>query len=265
MLRRACLVRNLLLLSSGQSECVGVLGLEQRKRWAQPSTPRIHHMDLHSSAFLLKTKQPAKTQKKGKQAKAAAAAEDDDYEELAKTSGPGDLIKQLEELEDQLAEELTMHFSLRVNLRQYEQLPVKLETGEVLAMNHLGRVTMKTPSLVAINFSANPSAIKAARLALEQSALGNPQQEGPVLHLSIPRMTREKREEKVKSAKKIFNDYKDALNKVYAKHDKHAQSSLNNQEAYKAREVLLTMKRKFDKRGEDLVKAKTDALLSEMI
>lgn len=56
-----------------------------------------------------------------------------------------------------------------------------------------------------------------------------------------------------------------ALFQVYTKHDKHAHSTLNSQEAYKAREVLLTMKRKFDKKGEDLLKAKTDALLSEMI
>lgn len=220
MLRRSGLLRGLGRLNGpARSAVVGGPSLE---KWKPPRLPlssafRSRHQHLHSSSvFLAKSKTPPK-KAKGKQASAGPTRDDDDElggEDAVKSKGPGDLMKQLQELEDQLAEELTMHFSLRVDLRQYEQLPVKLDSGEVVAMNHLARVTMKTPSLVALNFSANPAAIKAAKLALEQSSLGTPQQEGTLLHISIPRMTREKREEKVKSARKIFNDYKDALNKV---------------------------------------------------
>lgn len=83
-------------------------------------------------------------------------------------------------------------------------------------MNRLGRVSLKSPQMVMINFADNPSAIKAARVALQKSSLAvNPQQEGIVLYVPVQRMTRERREELVNAAKtKILHDYKEALNKV---------------------------------------------------
>lgn len=83
-------------------------------------------------------------------------------------------------------------------------------------MNHLGRVTMKTPHMVMINFADNPSAIKAAKLALQMSSLNaNPQQEGATLFVAVPRMTRERREEIVNAARtKVLNLYKKNLNDV---------------------------------------------------
>jgi hypothetical protein len=56
-----------------------------------------------------------------------------------------------------------------------------------------------------------------------------------------------------------------SLFQIYNKHDKHAQKTLNPEEGYKARDLLLSMKRSFEKRGEELVKAKQETLLAEMI
>lgn len=53
-------------------------------------------------------------------------------------------------------------------------------------MNRLGRVTLKSPQMVMINFADNPTAIKAARVALQKSSLAvNPQQEGIVLYIPV--------------------------------------------------------------------------------
>lgn len=125
--------------------------------------------------------------------------------------------KEMERLESVLLEELTRHFSLRVDLRQFEELPVKLSgSDEVHRLSHLGRVTLKNPQLIMINFADRPAAIHDAKLALQKSALNvNPQQEGIVLYVPVPRMTRERREQLAKDARqKLFNDFKKAVNEV---------------------------------------------------
>ena len=86
-------------------------------------------------------------------------------------------------------------------------------------MDHLGRVSLHNPQMVMINFTDNPGAIGPAKLVIQKLYPGvNPVQEGITLHIPIPRMTRERREELVKFAEKtIFNHYKNALNKVFFK------------------------------------------------
>lgn len=82
-------------------------------------------------------------------------------------------------------------------------------------MNLLGRINLKTPEMITISFEDNPSAIKAAKIALQNAAIcANPQQDGVVLFVPVPKMTRERREQLAENAKKILNDYKKALNNV---------------------------------------------------
>lgn len=82
-------------------------------------------------------------------------------------------------------------------------------------MNHLGRISMKNPETIVINFTENPSSIKPAKIALQNAALCvNPQQEGPILYIPLPKSSRERREQITLSAKKIFNDYKKRLDTV---------------------------------------------------
>ncbi|KHN76223.1 putative ribosome-recycling factor, mitochondrial [Toxocara canis] len=123
-------------------------------------------------------------------------------------------MKEMKELESILNEELAKHFSLQVDLRAYEEILVKLDSGEEHRMNRLGRVVLKSPQMVMINFGDNPTAIKAAKLAIQKSNLNvNPQQEGVALYVPVPRMTRERREQLAATAKaKMFNDFKEALN-----------------------------------------------------
>lgn len=178
-------------------------------------------------------------------------------------------LKEMNELEAILEDELAKHFSLQLDIRQYEQIVVKLDdTGEELMMNRIGRVSLKSPQLLAINFVDNPAAIKAAKLALLNSNLGvNPQQEGTTLFIPIPRMTRERRELLAKTAKaKLFNDYKVALNEVYTKYDKKTAKQLakNPDEAAHVRSTLLSMKRAKEMKGLENIEARRAALLKEL-
>ncbi|KJH53328.1 ribosome recycling factor [Dictyocaulus viviparus] len=176
-------------------------------------------------------------------------------------------LKEMKEMEAVLCDELVKHFSLQVDLRIYEDLLVKLEKGGESKMSHLGRVSLKSPRMVMINFVDNPSAIKWAKLAIQKSHLNvTPQQEGAVLYIPVPRMTRERREQLAHDAKvKIFSDYKKALNDIYVRFDKSNQSSVKQDEMHQTRQVLLDVKHAMESRGMELIEKKRNELLTEVV
>uniref|UniRef100_A0AC34F642 Ribosome recycling factor domain-containing protein n=1 Tax=Panagrolaimus sp. ES5 TaxID=591445 RepID=A0AC34F642_9BILA len=175
--------------------------------------------------------------------------------------------KEMEDLEKQLYEELARHFSTKIDLRTFEEIVVTLDNGEDHKMKLLGRVTLKSPQMVMINFADNPTAIKAARIAIQKSSLNvNPQQEGIVIYIPTPRMTRERREELANSAKAtIFNDFKDALNNVFKKFDKKAKKEIKAQDDYIAtHDLLLAAKRGFEQQGLEKIAAQQKELMKEI-
>ncbi|TKR63513.1 hypothetical protein L596_027331 [Steinernema carpocapsae] len=176
-------------------------------------------------------------------------------------------LKEMSSMEEVLCDELNKHFSLQVDLRVYEEIMVTLESGGEHPLNHLGRISLKNPHLVMVNLADNPAVIKDVRVAIQKSALNvNPQQEGVVMYLPVPRMTRERREQMAATAKStILNDYKMALNDVYTKYDKKAgKAAKSTDEASKTRAVLLTAKRAMEAKGVALVETKRQNLLSEV-
>uniref|UniRef100_A0A9J2PT85 Ribosome-recycling factor, mitochondrial n=1 Tax=Ascaris lumbricoides TaxID=6252 RepID=A0A9J2PT85_ASCLU len=176
-------------------------------------------------------------------------------------------LKEMKHLEAILNDELAKHFSMQVDLRTYEEIVVKLDNGEEHKMNRLGRVTLKSPQMVMINFGDNPTAIKAAKLALQKSNLNvNPQQEGVTLYVPVPKMTRERREYLASTAKaKMFNDYKEALNEVYARYNKKSSNELKSQDdAMHTRATLLSIKRTMESRGIELIESRRVELLKEV-
>uniref|UniRef100_A0AC35FT41 Ribosome recycling factor domain-containing protein n=1 Tax=Panagrolaimus sp. PS1159 TaxID=55785 RepID=A0AC35FT41_9BILA len=175
--------------------------------------------------------------------------------------------KEMEDKEKLLEDELVKHFSTKVDLRVYEDIMVTLDNGEEHKMNRLGRVTVKSPQMVMINFSDNPTATKAAKLAIQKSSLNvNPQHEGTVIYIPTPRMTRERREELANSAKTtIFNDFKDALNDVFKKYDKKAKKEIKAQDDYMGtHDLLLAAKRGFEQKGMERIAAQQKELMKEV-
>ncbi|CAI2303706.1 unnamed protein product [Caenorhabditis sp. 36 PRJEB53466] len=178
-------------------------------------------------------------------------------------------LKEFQRVEAVLVEELTRHFSLKVDIRQYEDVMVKLENGQDKPLSLVARVTLKSPLMVMINFQDNPSAIKAAKLAIQKSTLNvTPQQEGVVLYVNVPPMSKERREKMAADAKgKIMNEYKQAINEIYSKNDKKSSTEFASKpdDARKTRESLLNMKHAAEQRGALLIEDRRKQLLQQVV
>uniref|UniRef100_A0A915D9X3 Ribosome-recycling factor, mitochondrial n=1 Tax=Ditylenchus dipsaci TaxID=166011 RepID=A0A915D9X3_9BILA len=174
-------------------------------------------------------------------------------------------VRELRDVSKILQTELTRHFSLKADVRDFENVDVTVN-GKHYKMNHLARITMRGGDALMINFSENPASIKEAKLALEKSMLGlNPQQEGVALHVSLPKVTRELREQAVKNSKKIFNDYKTELNRIFAKHDKlNTNSGADLDTVHNRSATMLECKRQFDEWGKELLEEKQKAVMQEI-
>ncbi|CAI4225246.1 unnamed protein product [Auanema sp. JU1783] len=215
---------------------------------------------IHTSSVCSKVKKNDKN-KKGTQAVKTASIANSDNVYLI------DALGEMNDIVDILGEELAKHFSIQVDLRLFEDIMVKLEKGDEHKMSHLGRVTLKSPQMVMINFANNPNAIKWAKLALQKSTLNvNPQHEGVVLYIPTPRMTRERREQLAHEAKtKIFNEFKQALNAVFTKYDKKCSQQTSQADTIKlTRQQLLTLKRGMEDKGSQIIEAKRQDLLKEV-
>ncbi|CAJ0593895.1 unnamed protein product [Cylicocyclus nassatus] len=243
---------NCLFLGSSRLACSLLRTHASRKL---PSTLRIH-----SSAVDWKVRRSEKIKKKSSSVIHSAAV-------TAENTFVQGALKEMKDVETILGEELAKHFSLQVDLRVYEDLMVKLEKGDEHKMSHLGRVSLKSPTMVMINFADNPSAIKWAKLAIQKSYLNvTPQHEGVVLYLPVPRMTRERREQLAHDAKgKIFNEYKRALNDIYIQFEKKSsQESTKPDEERHTRQLLLDLKHAMETKGAELIESKRKELLKEM-
>ncbi|VDK80233.1 unnamed protein product [Litomosoides sigmodontis] len=172
--------------------------------------------------------------------------------------------KEMKGLEDIFVQELTKSLSLKADLRTYEDFMVKTEDGKQYKLNTLGRIKLLNPLLVSVDFRDNPSVIKSARLAIEQSKLNvTPRQEGAVLYISLPRITRERRENMANVAsKKLLSEYKKALNEVYSKYDRELE---DHEEFQKIMESLLKEKRAFEKKAIMMIEERRNKLLTEVV
>ncbi|KAJ1372527.1 hypothetical protein KIN20_034703 [Parelaphostrongylus tenuis] len=217
---------------------------------------------IHSSAIVSKVRRTEKIKKQPSNVlhSALTASENNSFVQGA--------MKEMKDVEAVLGEELTRHFSIQVDLRVYEDMLVTLEKGGEQRMSSLGRVSLKSPMMVMINFADNPTAIKWAKLAIQKSHLNvTPQQEGVVLYVPVPRMTRERREHLAHDAKgKILNDYKQALNDIYTRFERKSNQSITNQDDLRhTRQLLLDLKHAMEKRGGELIEIKRKELLTEIV
>ncbi|KAH7722028.1 Protein MRRF-1 [Aphelenchoides avenae] len=169
-------------------------------------------------------------------------------------------LSDMKKAETILLKELEKAFAVKLNIHKYENL-------SVYKMSHLGQVTIKSPTMLTINFAHNPSAIKAASIALQKSSLKiTPQQEGAVLYIPIVRMSRERREEIVEHARtKIMNEYRKKLNDAYGKHAKKTRDMINKAKAENIHDQLLDLKRAFETRGLCHLDEKERAFLEELV
>ncbi|MBN3278482.1 RRFM protein, partial [Polyodon spathula] len=74
---------------------------------------------------------------------------------------------------------------------------------------------MKSPQLILVNLTSFPEATAAATKAIRESGMNlNPEVDGAVVRVPIPKVTREHREKLAKLAKQFTNKAKESLRKV---------------------------------------------------
>ncbi|XP_051971906.1 ribosome-recycling factor, mitochondrial-like [Xyrauchen texanus] len=130
-------------------------------------------------------------------------------------------IISLEEVKEEMAAVLTIlkddfsrNLSIRTSPGALDHITVTTKDGK-FPLNQLGQISMKPPQLLVVNMTSFPEAMAAVTRALQDSSMGlNPEVEGTIIRVPIPKVTREHRENLVKLAKQFGNKAKDSLRRV---------------------------------------------------
>ncbi|XP_051907641.1 ribosome-recycling factor, mitochondrial isoform X2 [Hippocampus zosterae] len=130
-------------------------------------------------------------------------------------------IISLEEVKDDMAavlnalkDDFTRNLSIRTSPGALDHIVVSTPDGK-FPLNQLGQVSMKSPQLILVNMSSYPEATAAATRALRESSMNlNPEADGTIIKVPVPKVTREHRENLAKTAKQFSNKAKDSLRRV---------------------------------------------------
>ncbi|XP_070655307.1 ribosome-recycling factor, mitochondrial isoform X2 [Bos indicus] len=130
-------------------------------------------------------------------------------------------IINLEEVDEEMKsviEALKDNFNKTVNIRTspgaLDNITVVTADGK-LPLNQISQISMKSPQLILVNMASFPECTAAAIKAIRESGMNlNPEVEGTLIRVPIPKVTREHREMLVKLAKQNTNKAKDSLRKV---------------------------------------------------
>lgn len=143
-------------------------------------------------------------------------------EELSKLINVEEFEALLSGVVSKLKTEYTVQLSLRVGLG-IETLPVELD-GSVHPLKDVAQISRKPPNIIVLNLSALPDAIKPVLNAINKSGMNlAPQIDGVKIFLTIPKITREHRENLAKSAKTLFNSAKQEITQLQNKYTETAR------------------------------------------
>nr|XP_057913766.1 ribosome-recycling factor, mitochondrial [Doryrhamphus excisus]XP_057913767.1 ribosome-recycling factor, mitochondrial [Doryrhamphus excisus] len=113
-----------------------------------------------------------------------------------------------------LQDDFTRNLSIRTSPGALDHIVVSTQDGK-FPLNQLGQVSMKSPQIILVNMSSFPEATAAAARALRESSMNlNPEVDGTIIKVPVPKVTREHRENLAKTAKQLSNKAKEALRRV---------------------------------------------------
>lgn len=113
-----------------------------------------------------------------------------------------------------LKEDFSRNLSIRTSPGALDHITVSTKDGR-FPINQLGQISMKSPQLIVVNMTSYPEATAAAAQALRDSSMRlNPEVEGAIIRVPIPKVTREHRENLAKLAKQFCNKAKESLRRV---------------------------------------------------
>lgn len=135
-----------------------------------------------------------------------------------------ELLKQeMEEAIKHMQIELTKNVTLRPSTAVYEDLNIETPDGK-FPLNQLSQIAIQGP-VVIINMSASPQYIKDVDDAMRKELNLNPQINGTMLTIPIPKITTEYRNEMVERVKKIAENSKEVIRHIRSKYVKVLNSN----------------------------------------
>ncbi|XP_075040857.1 ribosome-recycling factor, mitochondrial [Mixophyes fleayi] len=166
-----------------------------------------HHMTLKNRHFATKS---SKGKSKG-QAKARVNINAALVEDIINLK---DVDQDMRNVVDSLKEDFNKNLTIRTSPGAFDHIIVKTKDGK-FPLSHLGQITLKSPRLFVINMASFPESADAVVNALRQSQMNlNPELDGTLIHVPVPPVTREHRENLIKLAKQLTNKAKDSLRKI---------------------------------------------------
>ena len=167
---------------------------------------------------------------------------------------------------DKLKNEYNNHLNLKAG-SGIENLSVKVG-HEVFMIKDIAQISSKPLNLMVINCSAFPEAIKSVIEAINESGSNvNIQQEGTVIYIQLPKVTRDYREKLAKSAKTLFTKAKEDITRVQNNYirlaKKSVQSGVSEDLVYDVTENIKFKSAQMTCSCEDLLKLKTKELMGD--
>ncbi|XP_051893042.1 ribosome-recycling factor, mitochondrial isoform X2 [Pristis pectinata] len=118
------------------------------------------------------------------------------------------------EIVENLKDDYGKNLNIRTSPGALDHITVTTSNGK-FPLNHLGQVSMKSPQLILVNMTSFPEATVAVTEAIRESGMNlNPEVDGTLIRVPIPKVTREHRENLAKLAKQITNKSKESLRKL---------------------------------------------------
>ncbi|XP_052670638.1 ribosome-recycling factor, mitochondrial [Harpia harpyja] len=116
-----------------------------------------------------------------------------------------------------LKEDFSRNLSVRTSPGALDHIIVMTKDGK-FPLNQLGQISQKSPQIIIVNMTNFPESTAAATKAIRESGMNlNPEVDGTIIRVPIPKVTREHRESLAKLAKQSTNKSKEALRKVRSK------------------------------------------------
>ncbi|XP_069745258.1 ribosome-recycling factor, mitochondrial isoform X1 [Narcine bancroftii] len=125
-----------------------------------------------------------------------------------------ELKQNMLEIVQNLKDDYGKNLNIRTSPGALDHITVTTSNGK-FPLNHLGQVSMKSPQLILVNMTSFPEATVAVTEAIRESGMNlNPEVDGILIRVPIPKVTREHRENLAKLAKQITNKRKESLRKL---------------------------------------------------
>uniref|UniRef100_A0A8C5S6Y6 Ribosome-recycling factor, mitochondrial n=1 Tax=Laticauda laticaudata TaxID=8630 RepID=A0A8C5S6Y6_LATLA len=125
-----------------------------------------------------------------------------------------ELNKEMSLVVKTLQENFNKTLSIRTNPGALDSIIVATKDGK-FPLNQLAQISQHSGQLLVVNMSSFPESTAAAVKAIQQSGMNlNPEADGLLIRVPVPKITREHRENLVTVAKQLTNKAKESLRKV---------------------------------------------------